>query len=268
MCVVAWAWRGGRDLAEPDGTPAPELVVFGNRDEFHHRPAAPLAALEVGAPVLGGVDLEHRGGWLWASASGRLATVTNVRVGGPPATQRELRSRGELVQDFAAGSMSAPAFVDGLRDSADQYGRFNLMVWDGQALAHASNAPQYAAQRLAPGIHAVSNGALDAPWPKTTRVRQALERWLTSIAAAGGELEPLFEALRDERPAPDHELPDTGVGLELERQLAPPFVRSASYGTRCSSVVVFSRSELTFAERRYDALGARTGDTVITVPRK
>ena len=35
----------------------------------------------------------------------------------------------------------------------------------------------------------------------------------------------------------DAHLPDTGVGLERERLLAPLYVRAAGYGTRCSTVL-------------------------------
>jgi hypothetical protein len=44
-------------------------------------------------------------------------------------------------------------------------------------------------------------------------------------------------------PAPDARLPDTGVGLELERMLSPPFVRGARYGTRCSTVVLIDETQ-------------------------
>ena len=37
---------------------------------------------------------------------------------------------------------------------------------------------------------------------------------------------PLFDSLADTTAAPDDLLPDTGVGLELERALSPPFRRT------------------------------------------
>ena len=36
-------------------------------------------------------------------------------------------------------------------------------------------------------------------------------------------------------------LPDTGVGMELERLVAPVFIQSPAYGTRASSAVQISR---------------------------
>ncbi|MFO1336580.1 MAG: NRDE family protein, partial [Piscinibacter sp.] len=54
----------------------------------------------------------------------------------------------------------------------------------------------------------------------------------------------LFEALADRRVPADDELPDTGVGLEKERMLAPAFIRSSDqqYGTRCSTLVITERA--------------------------
>jgi uncharacterized protein with NRDE domain len=50
----------------------------------------------------------------------------------------------------------------------------------------------------------------------------------------------LFALLDDRHVAPDDALPDTGIGLERERRLAPAFIHwpEASYGTRCSTVLL------------------------------
>jgi hypothetical protein len=48
---------------------------------------------------------------------------------------------------------------------------------------------------------------------------------------------PLVELLRDDRPAPDAELPRTGVSLAWERMLSSAFIRAPGYGTRCSTVI-------------------------------
>ncbi|HJP36718.1 MAG TPA: NRDE family protein, partial [Gammaproteobacteria bacterium] len=50
----------------------------------------------------------------------------------------------------------------------------------------------------------------------------------------------------------DKDLPDTGVGLEFERVLAPIFIAGEHYGTRCSTIVLVSYAgQLTFIERRF-----------------
>ena len=71
----------------------------------------------------------------------------------------------------------------------------------------------------------------------------------------------LFAALADRMTAPDGALPDTGVGLERERWLAPAFIRSpdARYGTRCSTLLIAERRADGFSvrvvERQFDADG-------------
>lgn len=256
MCLIALAWRAH---------PRYRLALVANRDEFHARPTAPAGPHPDHRDVYGGRDLQAGGGWLMASTRGRLAAVTNVRDGLAP--EAAPRSRGALVHAFAAGVEAADAFTAALRSDAAQYGRFNLMLWDGDALAFASNHPGFQARRIAPGVHAMSNGAFDAPWPKAMHATGALRDWLATDAAGApadaASLAPLLAAMADTAPAPDALLPDTGVGIELERRLSPAFVRGAQYGTRCSSVVLVEEGgRMVFAERRYGA-DARNGGTDI-----
>ncbi|MEO6690341.1 MAG: hypothetical protein ABIS07_12385, partial [Dokdonella sp.] len=50
----------------------------------------------------------------------------------------------------------------------------------------------------------------------------------------------------------DAVLPDTGVGLELERRLAPIFIRGEKYGTRASTLVARAADgSLILRERRF-----------------
>ena len=66
---------------------------------------------------------------------------------------------------------------------------------------------------------------------------------LTVATSLDGLSTDLFEALADRSAAQDAELPQTGVPLELERQLSPAFILSADqrYGTRCSTLVITER---------------------------
>ncbi len=283
MCVVALAWRPqGWGVGAANGSRGPQLVVIANRDEFHGRASASLDVLDGNSLLVGGRDLERRGGWLWASAKGRMAAVTNVRAArsasalteggaGRGEAERALESatesRGSLVATFTTSGLSTGDYLADLDERAQHYGRFNLLVYDGVSLGYASNVPSYTRRALPPGVYALSNGSLDTPWPKTERVQRALVDWLTSTDGASCEVAPLFEALGDDQPVSDEELPDTGVGLTVERMLAPPFIRSAAYGTRCSSVVIYSAEEMIFAERRFGADGECTGETVVTIPR-
>jgi uncharacterized protein with NRDE domain len=65
----------------------------------------------------------------------------------------------------------------------------------------------------------------------------------------------LLDALYDEQPAPVNELPDTGVGPELEQALSSLFIKTGNYGTRCSTVVLIDqRNDVTYSERVYDTV--------------
>src|SRR5690606_13185805 len=98
------------------------------------------------------------------------------------------------------------------------------------------------------------------------------EAWLQSPAASAGPmpdtsaLTPLLDALADIYVAPDESLPDTGVGLELERMLSPAFVRDSRYGTRCSSVVLVGEDGIVFAERRFGPDAVQLGESVVNLP--
>lgn len=230
MCLIAFAWD-----AHPDYL----LALAANRDEFHGRPTAPLGDWSDLPGVAGGRDLREGGGWLALHRGGRLAAVTNVRE---PHLAPAPHSRGELVKDFVAGRDSAADYAARIAAAGDAYGPHNSLLWDGRELVHASNrfAPPW--RRITPGVHGVSNGPFDAPWPKTRHLSATLGAWLRARhGTPWPDPAPLLEALADEHGAPDDELPQTGVGLEMERLLAPAFIRAERYGTRASTVVLIRR---------------------------
>lgn len=249
MCLITFAWRAH---------PQHELVLAANRDEFHHRATAPAAWWADAPDVLGGRDLSQGGSWLALSRQRRMAAVTNVRRMVEP--NPSAPSRGKLVADFVRSTQSAADFAAALRHPAEHYAGFNLLLYDGDALIYVSNQPAYTVTALTPGVHGISNAALDTPWPKLCRLTTAMHDWVDA-----GNLPPdhLFSSLSDRRPAADADLPDTGVGLEMERFLSSPFIVSPSYGTRCSTVLSFSsRGPDYYAERRFDPSGALTGETI------
>lgn len=245
MCLLALAYRVH---------PRYPLVLAGNRDEFHARPSAAMAEWADGSGIVGGRDEQAGGAWLALTASGRLGAVTNVRLPQPP--KAELASRGALIPAFLRSAKTAPKAAEALLPSAPGYGPFNLLLFDGAALTCVSNQPRPHWQAVEPGVHGLSNAALDTPWPKTLRLTAALQAWLD---AGRDDLEPLFAALADETPVPDAALPSTGVGLEWERKLATPFIRSPGYGTRASSVVLIGREGVRFEERRWGPDGIALG---------
>ena len=261
MCLIALAWRVH---------PRYRLVLIANRDEFHARPTASAAVDPERPHMFGGRDLQAGGSWLLASTRGRLSAVTNVRAGLHP--KAASRSRGALVHDFVDGSRTSLDAAAALVADVSDYGRFNLLLWDGDALVFAGNHPRFATHTVAPGLHAMSNGAFDAAWPKSGHAVRALSSWLDAQPDGkdqeASSLAPLFDALADTTPAPDDALPDTGVGIELERVLSPPFVRGERYGTRCSTVVLVGDDDIVFVERRFGTDALLLGETAVALPRR
>lgn len=252
MCLIACAWNAH---------PLYPLVLVANRDEFHARPTASLGVWDEQPQILGGRDLEAGGAWLALDRHRpRLAAVTNVREPAPPLPRA---SRGRLVSDYLSGDESAVGYAELRRVDGDDYGPFNLLLWDGEELVMATNRPQPHWETVAPGIHGLSNGGLDAPWPKTRQLMARLTAWLTSADAGAAEpnLDPLYAALADEQRPADAELPDTGVGIERERLLSTAFIRLPGYGTRASQIVLIGRDGRTvFAERRFSDGGLPAGE--------
>ena len=245
MCLIAFAWNAH---------PRWRLLLAGNRDEYHARPSAPLARWDE-APVIAGRDLEAGGTWLGVNPGGRCATVTNVR---DPRDPQAGLSRGWLVTDFLRGEADATAHAQALREVAGHYRPFNLLTFDAHDAFYLGNRPAPRAQAVTPGVHGLSNADFNTPWPKTRQLMARLQVWLEG--ATLDDFAPLFDALADERPAPDGDLPDTGIGLERERWLSAAFIRGADYGTRASTVVAIDHGgHGRIVERRFGPNGRPDG---------
>jgi len=247
MCLILLAWR-----AHPEYP----LVFAGNRDEAYERPSAAAEFWADDPQIFGGRDLEKGGTWLGITRPGRMAAVTNYRDG--PGAAAMPRSRGELTANFLRESEEPRAYLERVAPGAEDYGGFTLIVGDPDRLLAFSNRGS-AIEELAPGVHGVSNHLPNTPWPKVVRGKQRLTELLN--AGEAELVDGLFHALADRTVAPDAKLPDSGVGLQRERELSPAFVAGDRYGTRASTVMLVSRSnEVLFVERRFGARGAPLGE--------
>lgn len=247
MCLIAFAWQVH---------PRWRLLLVANRDEFHARSSAPLARW-ADRPILGGRDLLGGGTWLGVTPGGRCAAVTNVR---DPRDPQQGLSRGLLVSHALTAEVDAAAQARQLLTQAAAYRPFNLLSFDTDAGFYLGNRPAVRMQAIGAGVHGLSNADFNAPWPKTRQLIARLDAWLK--AGAEEDFAPLFAALADETPAPDAQLPDTGVGLAAERRLSPAFVRGKRYGTRASTVVAIDRAGGgRMVERRFGSCGRPEGQT-------
>jgi len=201
--------------------------------------------------VAAGRDLEAGGTWLGVSASGRFAAVTNVRERVRPVPNAP--SRGGLVEEYLTSRIPVDAYAGRLVQDGSRFNGFNLLVGEVGRVLWVSNRSPEVHLPVGPGIHGVSNHLLDTPWPKVQRGREAFAAAVADVPELG-DLTARLLALLDDRWLPDdRDLPDTGVGLDVERILGPMFISSDGYGTRSSSVIAFHRSGgVTFVEQTFD----------------
>ena len=238
MCIAVLAWQAH---------PRWQLVVAANRDEYHARPAAPLARWEkddeTGSGIIAGRDITGGGTWLGVHEAGRLVLVTNFRVEGYPQANRP--SRGGLVTGLLTGDNPEKVPLA-------PYNPFNLFCADLSGARFLSNHPADERGLLMPGVHGLSNGSFHLPWPKTRALSAAMQTWL------GGEAEDptaLLTPLANEKPI---ETDSQGP----EPRLSGIFIRDPIYGTRCSTVVAIDRAGVgVMIERRFDADGVGFGET-------
>ena len=265
MCLIAFAINASKRWP---------LVIASNRDEFFDRPTLHLARWQsaAGQSIVSGRDARAGGTWLGMTPSGRVAFLTNVReasLPGQPTQPPFGKSRGELVMRWLEGHMSATQFM--LDTDSASYGGFNLVVGDWQAhhwswisnrlfethpdgsTAHRPKAAGWCSRVLEPGIYALSNAALDTPWPKTLALKAALTGALGAADEAGLK-KPLWDALANRSYASAESLPDTGVPSELEKALSSAYVESPErgYGTRCSTVLVATPQAGEQSQMRWD----------------
>ena len=227
MCVVALAHR-----AHPDWP----LILIGNRDEFHARPAAAIAEWDGDSGIVAGRDLQAGGTWLGVHRpSGRVVVVTHVR-GAMPDPAKE--SRGALVSDMLRGE---GRFACPVAEDLPRFNAFNLFAVDSVAARLLTNRPVPLIMPLESGIHALANEPVDSPCPRAERLRSAL----AEVVETGADPEALLDTLMEED--------DPAL-----------FLRGDVYGTRASTLVtVAADGEVRMTERRYEAGGRPTGTTAL-----
>lgn len=225
-----------------------KLIVAANRDEFYGRPTAPAQFWDDEPTILAGRDLLQMGTWLGVTKQGRFAALTNFR---DPAHMGVGKvSRGDIVRSYLAGDTSPQDFLTSVHKNKDDYTGFNLLVGGPDELFYYSNIQQEI-REVSSGTYGLSNHLLDTPWPKVERGRTNLKTYVMGQEKV--DPDALFKILADDEIAPDKDLPETGVGLELERQLSPLFIKTPDYGTRSSAVLLVDKdNHFTFVERTFD----------------
>lgn len=252
MCIISLAWQL---------TPDQPLLLLANRDEFYARPTTPLQRWAE-QPILAGRDQQSGGTWLGMTPSGRWAALTNFRqVPSLKPSSELLRSRGLLVSDYLTSDLSPLEFARQIE--LLRYEGFSLLLGTRKQAVVVSNRGT-APTVLAAGLYVLSNALIDEPWPKVERLRQRTTQevlpLLQNKLRTGQDWQTAaFEVLADSRTAEDEQLPQTGVGLEMERLLSSVFIASPIYGTRCSTLLVFDDQGYQLSEQTH-----ATGDGRVT----
>lgn len=213
------------------------LILIGNRDEFHARPAAPISLWPDGSGIMAGRDIQAGGTWLGVHpASGRVVVVTNVRGALP---DPDKASRGALVTQMLTGqgeyAHPSPAILN-------DFNAFNLIIAQNGTADILTNRPSPHISQMSQGIIAVANEPMNTTCPRALRLQAVLER---CTATGAGPAAMLDDLMQEDSPA--------------------LFLRGDEYGTRASTLVTIDHDgKIDMVERRYEAGGRPTGTTALT----
>ncbi len=238
MCLILFAYKSH---------PKYKLVVAANRDEFYDRPTAPATFWKDSPSILAGRDLEGKGTWMGVNKLGYVSMLTNYRD--LSNLKNNAPTRGKLVSDFLMTNANPSIYLDAIDKLANSYNGFNLLLGTIDDLWYYSNIERKKFQ-LGSGVYGLSNRLLNTAWPKVLKGKEKLK---LALGQEDVEEELLFDSLYDDIKAPINQLPDTGVGIEMEEMLSPMFIKSQKYGTRCSTILlVDNENNLYFSERNYN----------------
>jgi uncharacterized protein with NRDE domain len=238
LCLIAIAHRASEKFP---------LVLAANRDEDYDRATHDAHFWSDAPDVLGGRDAVAGGSWLAITRQARFAAVTNLR-----GAERTTRSRGALVRDFVIGETDATSYAKFIAARASEYAGFHLLA--GEAGAEVAYVTPDVQTPLAPGVHAFSNAPSGEVWPKMTVAAQEMSIALKMDDAASMAL-VLMEFLRNPR----------GTNA-IESEV---FIASERYGTRASTVIVVTESEILFGEQSFTRGGVPySKNRLFRVPRE
>nr|GEU50043.1 transport and Golgi organization 2 homolog [Tanacetum cinerariifolium] len=248
MCISVFIWQAH---------PLYPLLLFLNRDEFHHRPTEALHWWEDGN-ILGGRDVTAGGTWLASNKQGRVAFITNVRE----LNSLSAKSRGDLPVRFLKSDKTPLKFAEEIVMEADQYNGFNLLIADlsSMNMVYVTNRLEGGSCHVTsvpPGIHVLSNASLDTPWPKAQRLEHGFRESLNQYGDGELPVNEMVDKLMGNTVKDNlSKLPQI-YPPEFEYQLSSVFVDTVSvkgrYGTRSTSALAVKASgEVFFYEKHLE----------------
>lgn len=191
-----------------------------------------------------------------------MQRLTNVR--NPSSIKLNSRSRGDLIAPFLSSDVDPFSYLKDVKSRIEDYNGFNLLAGDTNDLFFISTTDKKII-KIFPGVHAVSNHTINTPWVKVEKVKEGLNKMIENRQIKESQADNLnisdiesylYTMMKNREPASDEALPDTGVGIELERRLSSIFVSMPGYGTRSTSVVLLDiEGNLTFSETTWSENG-------------
>jgi uncharacterized protein with NRDE domain len=236
MCLAVFSYQPGE---------AVPFILAANRDEFFKRETREAQYWDDIPGLVAGKDLEAGGSWLGIFQNGDMAFLTNYRD--PKYFRFSKKTRGDLVTGFFQRKSLAD-FQDKLNKTQNDYNGYNLIFGNPNSGIYYYSNVNGVMENLKPGTYGLSNAFLNDPWPKVIATKNRFEKAVFADQSA----EEMFKILSSSEKPSDNALPNTGIGLEMERKLSSAFIRMENYGTRCSSYLKYNRDEgATFIERSY-----------------
>ena len=240
-------------------TPEHPLVIAANRDEFYDRPAAAPKRLSEDPWIVAGQDLSAGGTWFGVNGHGIAAGILNRRGATPPDATRH--SRGLLCLE----ALRQAAVVDAVRlvrdQPADRFNPFNLLLASPRAAAVVGNVTgTMVVTALPPGLHLLTNLDLDDfECPRIAKSYRLFEDVQRSLASS--EIPQIIKVLRGI-------LADHSTPLDPRSALPPNnlCVHTERFGTRSSSIVIYSAATQQFRMWHADGAPCRTPYTEVLLP--
>lgn len=234
MCLILLANR-----AHPDF----DLLLAGNRDEFHARPSTAPGVFDRNPVIHAGRDLEAGGTWMGRNAAGLVAALTNRRDPTGHVPPNAL-SRGRIVHELLRRETPGAALEWIAAEDPHRYRPFNVVFGTAGEIyyfgspdsgsAHPGAVPPAPPRLLEAGYFALSNSTLDdLSWPKVARSLRFFEK----NRHLDGEclLIALQAFLCD--PTPPDALAAVDRQEEIHGALGAVFIRTHDYGTVSASII-------------------------------
>ena len=242
------------------------ILIVSNRDEFKNRKSTPINGWNKQFNILGNDIIAPRdefknGTWFACQnkKNPKWAILTNIRD--LKSLKDGLSTRGNIVLDFINSSDTAEKYLEKLNKISDKYNYFNLIFSDNDSIYyfHSKNKEfklLYKKSNQIKNIFGLSNGELNADWPKVTYTKATFLNFFeknTVLRDSDFYWNYFKNEMMNSNKYPLSSLPNTGVSPEQEVFLSSLFIEGEKYGTNSTILFGIEKSgSIFFYEQTYD----------------